>query len=158
MSCINEITRLARADLTRANLTRANLTDANLTGADLTGADLTRANLTDADLTGADLTGVILRDTIGNKIDICSLQIEKWNVVFTDKVLSIGCKQHAIEEWLSFNDDRIDNMTIDALGWWLKWREFIILAINIKFNKNFKFQHLCKSSAMCEKGGCDKTG
>jgi hypothetical protein len=131
---------LVNADLTGANLTGANLTGANLTGADLKGADLKGANLTGADLTGADLvnadltganlTGADLWVTIGNTVEIKSLQLERWPVTYTADRLQIGCENHAITEWFEFSDNRISEMDQYALEWWCKYKSVLRTVID----------------------------
>src|SRR5574343_389740 len=105
------------------------LVNADLTGADLTKADLRRADLRDADLRGADLRGADLRLAIGNKEEVRSMQIEKWDIVFTKDVLAIGCQQHSIEKWRNFTDSEIHRMDSYALDWWKKWKDFVFMAI-----------------------------
>jgi hypothetical protein len=130
---------LSGANLIDANLSGANLIDANLSGANLidanlSGANLSKANLSGANLNGANLSGANLRWCIGEMNFICSLQLEKWNIVFTPSILAIGCQQHTIEEWKNFNDDKVIVMGSSSLEWWSKWKDFIFMAIDLKFN------------------------
>jgi hypothetical protein len=59
------------------------------------------------------------------------MQINKWRIVFTKDILAIGCQQHTIEEWRSFDDERINMMEVTALEWWRKYKEFIFMAIEL---------------------------
>lgn len=137
LGCAN----LTRADLTRAYLTRAyleganlacaNLTDANLTGANLAGANLAGANLAGANLagaylTGANLTGADLEGAIGNLAHLKSIFCEDYPVAYTAEVMQVGCQRHKIDDWWSFNDDRIIAMDgKKALEWWRIWKPIL---------------------------------
>ena len=123
---------LRGADLRGAYLRGAYLRGANLRGADLRGAYLGGANLEDADLRdadlshanlkGADLRSVKLWNTIGNKEQIKSLQLETYNITYASDTLQIGCQQYDIDEWWGFDDDTISAMDNGALEWWKKWK------------------------------------
>jgi hypothetical protein len=126
---------LTGANLTGANLTAANLTDAKLTNADLTSANLTAANLTDVILTDANLSNAALNGTIGNMVEICSMQIDTWPIAFTSTHLQIGCQNHPIEYWETAPDDKIFDMAIGALSWWKKWKTPILTIVRTKFPK-----------------------
>ena len=122
---------LSDADLSCANMSDANLRGADLRGADLRGADLSCANLSDANLRGADLSRAKINYAIGDMCIIYSMQLEKWNIAFTEQMLAIGCQQNAIDEWRVFSDDVIASMDSVALDWWKKWKEFIFKAIEL---------------------------
>lgn len=115
---------LSDADLRGADLRRADLCGANLRRADLSGADLRRADLRRADLRGADLWS-----TVGNKKELHSMQLEKYDVCFGFGVMQIGCQRHDIERWRKFSDGVISKMDIGAMEWWSKWKDFIFMAI-----------------------------
>lgn len=103
--CVEDAVRL------KVNLTGDSLTEADLTGADLTETNLTGANLTEADLTGANLASVRLWGTRGNSAEIKSLHIfEEYDIAYTDTILQIGCENHPISDWATFDDDVIDRM------------------------------------------------
>ena len=132
---------LRGANLRGANLQGADLRGANLRSANLQGVNLRNANLWDANLRGANLQGVNLRDAnlwganlwslIGNKKNIKSLQLEKYDICYTSEVLQIGCEQHSIKAWFEFSDDEIARMEDGALEWWNKWKVFIKTAIEL---------------------------
>ena len=84
------------------------------------------ANLCDADLRGANLWGVN-----GNLRHVKSLQTERYYITYTSKVIQIGCQRHTIEEWKSFNDEKIIHMDIRALEWWTKWKPIIMQIIEL---------------------------
>ena len=109
----------------RANLRGADLRGADLCGADLCGADLCGADLRDANLRDANLRGANLWGTIGNKGNIKSIQLEKYDICYTSEVMQIGCQRHSIEEWFKFDDEKISNMESGALEWWNKWKDTI---------------------------------
>lgn len=79
--------------------------------------DESRIDLSDANLSGAYLSGAV-----GNMREIKSGQFEQYSWNYTSEVLSIGCKQHPIQEWWGFSDDRIAKMAPGALKWWKKWK------------------------------------
>ena len=114
-------------DLRYANLREANLCGANLRGANLCGADLSGANLRGADLCGADLRGCV-----GNMREVKSMQAETYMVVWSNNIMSIGCKQYSIEEWWSFTDDQIQELDVGALDWWKKWKPILKQIIEVK--------------------------
>ena len=124
---------LSDADLIRANLAGANLIRANLAGADLADANLAGANLIRANLAGADLSGANLIRTIGDMSVICSMQIETFTITFTRDILQIGCKRYSHDEWMSIDNDKIDRMDTKALVFWKKYKDFIFLAIKLRF-------------------------
>ena len=123
---------LSGADLRGAVLSGANLSDADLSGAvlsgaDLRGADMRWADLSEADLSEADLREAVLSEVVGNMVEIKSMQIDTWRVVWTADTLSIGCQQYSIEIWAKFSDQQISRMDTRALEWWLKWRPILAL-------------------------------
>jgi len=128
---------LSLADLNSTDLRGANLTKADLTGADLTGADLKSANLFKADLRGAkldqaNLTWAKLSEAnlsdatwvsceCGNAKEVRTLQLGTYPVVLClpTQAMAIGCEQHTVEDWWSFNDTLILRMDgRRALNWW----------------------------------------
>lgn len=125
-----------KVDLSYANLQDANLKDANLDGANFTGANFTRANLeysnfTRANLKDANLQDTNIKDVAGNSKEIKTLLCCKYKVSFTKDLLSIGCKQHKISEWKNFSDDEIAQMDDGELELWIKWKDFIFMAIDL---------------------------
>jgi hypothetical protein len=125
----------SQANLSGANLIHANLRGANLSGANLRGANLRGANLRGADLRGANLSGANLIGADDNMLDICSMQIEKYHIIFTKDILQIGCKIFTHEQWKNFNNKDIYLMDHGALNLWNKWKEFIFMAIELKFGE-----------------------
>ena len=132
---------LYRPSLTGANLHRANLLGANLYGADLTwanlgraileGANLDGATMVGANLGGANLNGASLLWVIGNGKEIKTIQTDKWPIVLTKDTMAIGCEQHSIEEWMSFDDAQINEMDASALEWSRTWRPVIEQIIKV---------------------------
>ena len=117
---------LIDASLRGADLSGANLIDANLRGASLRGASLSGADLRGADLSGADLSGADLRRMAsGNNREIRTMQTGEWIIVYTDDMMSIGCRQYSLSEWWSFNDEQIADMDKGALDFWRKWRPIL---------------------------------
>jgi hypothetical protein len=64
---------------------------------------------------------------------ICSMQIETWPITFTKDFLQIGCKNFSHKEWMCFTDSEIKKFDEKALEFWKKWKDFIFLAIKLKF-------------------------
>ena len=114
------------------NGVRADLRNAYLGGANLRNAYLGNADLYDADLRNADLRNVNLGGVSGNMKHVKSLQIEKYCITYTSKILQIGCQSHTIEEWKNFNNKSILEMDGKrALEWWNKWKPIIIQIIEM---------------------------
>ncbi len=112
---------LRDADLRGANLRGADLRGANLRGADLRGADLRDANLRDADLRGANLRGADLygADLRGAKAAPLFVYGLCWDVIISGLgKMRIGCQEHSVADWKSFDDARITRMDSEALEFW----------------------------------------
>ena len=126
---------LCYTDLRGANLCYTDLSGANLRGANLSGANLRGANLRGANLCCTDLSGANLWNTVGNMVDLHSMQIEKYSICFGFGVMQIGCQRHDIDEWREFDDETISEMEQGALDWWKKWKDFIFMAIDMVNSK-----------------------
>ncbi|OZI90672.1 pentapeptide repeat-containing protein [Acinetobacter baumannii] len=112
---------LRGANLRGANLRGANLRGANLRGANLRGADLYDANLRGADLRGANLYGADLRgaDLRGAKAAPLFVYGLCWDVIISGLgKMRIGCQEHSVADWKSFDDARITRMDSEALEFW----------------------------------------
>ncbi|WP_396232208.1 pentapeptide repeat-containing protein, partial [Acinetobacter baumannii] len=102
------------ANLRDANLYGANLRDANLRGADLSGADLSCANLRGADLRGAKASPLIVYGL-------------RWDVIINGLgKMRIGCQEHSVEDWKSFDDARITRMDSEALEFWNQYKSMLL--------------------------------
>jgi len=119
---------LSGADLSHADLSGADLSNADLSGTDLSNADLSGADLSNADLSGTDLSNADLRNAIGNKVEVKSMHIEKYNITYTHDTLSIGYRTHLIAEW---KDNQISALDKDMLEWWKKWKDIIFKIIEM---------------------------
>jgi hypothetical protein len=107
---------LRGANLSGANLRNADLRNADLRDADLRGADLRGANLSGANLRGANLSGANLSGAKAAPLVIYGL---RWDVVINGTGdMRIGCQNHKVEEWKSFDDERISLMDSNALDFW----------------------------------------
>lgn len=131
---------LSGADLGGANLSMADLNGASLGGADLGRADLSGANLSwaslngaylsRANLSGANLSWACLRGASGLNDWVKCIQIEQYEICYTDTVLQIGCESHPISEWRDFDDARIARMDgKSALRFWRKYKDWIFRTI-----------------------------
>ena len=94
-------------------------------------ADLSRANLYGADLSKANLYGANLSGANGNMKQIKSIMIDAWPVTYTTQILQIGCQRHPIEDWKTFDDNKISKMHNHALNWWKKYKELIFQEIEL---------------------------
>ncbi|MBP5079390.1 pentapeptide repeat-containing protein [Acinetobacter baumannii] len=102
------------ADLRDADLRDANLRGADLRGADLRGADLRGANLRDANLRGAKAAPLIVYGL-------------RWNVIISGLgKMRIGCQEHSVEDWKSFDDARITRMDSEALEFWNQHKSMLL--------------------------------
>ena len=121
---------LSRANLSGANLSWACLAGANLSRANLSGASLGRADLSWANLSGANLSWACLRGASGLNDWVKCIQIEQYEICYTDTVLQIGCESHPISEWRDFDDARIARMDgKSALRFWRKYKDWIFRTI-----------------------------
>jgi hypothetical protein len=118
---------LSDADLFRASLRGADLTCANLSRANLRRTDLSGANLRGADLRGADLRCANLHNTIGNCVEVHSMQLPVYFITRTHTHMQIGCQRHKIDSWFTFNDNTIESMDLNALEWWRTYKPLISL-------------------------------
>ncbi|MDC5016218.1 pentapeptide repeat-containing protein [Acinetobacter baumannii] len=122
------------ANLRDANLYGANLRGANLRGADLRGANLRGANLRGADLRGANLRGANLRganlygaNLYGAKASPLIVYGLRWDVIINGLgKMRIGCQEHSVEDWKSFDDARITRMDSEALEFWNQHKSMLL--------------------------------
>ncbi|MBP4475488.1 pentapeptide repeat-containing protein [Acinetobacter baumannii] len=115
---------LRSANLRGANLRGADLRGADLRGADLRGADLFGANLRGANLRGADLFGANLRGAKAAPLIVYGL---RWNVIISGLgKMRIGCQEHSVEDWKSFDDARITRMDSEALEFWNQHKSMLL--------------------------------
>ncbi|MDC4683463.1 pentapeptide repeat-containing protein [Acinetobacter baumannii] len=120
---------LRGADLRDANLRGANLRGANLYGADLRDADLRGADLRDANLRGADLRDANLRgaNLRGAKASPLIVYGLRWDVIINGLgKMRIGCQEHSVEDWKSFDDARITRMDSEALEFWNQHKSMLL--------------------------------
>jgi hypothetical protein len=132
---------LRYANLRYANLSYANLSSANLRYANLSYANLSYANLSSADLSYADRRDLRLCGVVGNMGVIRSIQLETYEITYTFEVLQIGCERHTIEEWKTFNDERIIRMDgKEALKFWRKWKDTIMQLIEMAPAEKWEYE------------------
>ena len=116
---------LRGSDLRGSDLSGADLSGANLSGSNLSGSDLAGANLSRSNLSRSNLTGVALKWAIGDGKRIKTLIGMRYHINIWDDMMAIGCQQHRIEEWFSFDDERIAEMDDGALEWWKANKQFL---------------------------------
>jgi uncharacterized protein YjbI with pentapeptide repeats len=87
-----------------------------------------RADLSDADLRNADLNRCR-----GNRKEINSIHAGTYHILFTDKIMAIGCQQHSIQDWMSFDGIRIQGMDGDnATNFWKVWKPILVKIFEAK--------------------------
>ena len=156
---LGERATLSGADLRHATLSGADLRGADLSGADLSGADLRGADLRYADLCGADLSGADLRGAdlcgadlsgadllcSGNKSEIKSLQIEKWDISYTHYTLQIGCQTHLISKWRKWDTPAglvwVASMDDEAVEWAKRLLPLVLQIIDVSPAKGQSHEH-----------------
>ncbi|HFX7934233.1 TPA: pentapeptide repeat-containing protein [Acinetobacter baumannii] len=135
LSCANlSYANLRDADLSYANLSYANLSCANLRDADLSYANLSYANLRDADLRGANLSCANLRDADLRGANLSCAKAAplivyglRWDVIISGLgKMRIGCQEHAVADWKSFDDARITRMDSEALEFWNQHKSMLL--------------------------------
>ncbi|MDC4859573.1 pentapeptide repeat-containing protein [Acinetobacter baumannii] len=105
---------IARHALESAIADDANLFGADLRGADLRGANLRGANLRDANLRGAKASPLIVYGL-------------RWDVIINGLgKMRIGCQEHSVEDWKSFDDARITRMDSEALEFWNQHKSMLL--------------------------------
>ena len=115
---------LSGADLRGANLRGADLFGADLFGADLRGANLRGANLSCANLSCANLFGADLRGAKASPLIVYGL---RWDVIINGLgKMRIGCQEHSVEDWKSFDDARITRMDSEALEFWNQHKSMLL--------------------------------
>ena len=98
--------------------------DADLRSADLYGANLRDADLRGANLLGANLRGANLRGAKAAPLVVYGL---RWDVVINGiGGMRIGCQNHKVEEWKSFDDERISRMDSNALDFWNQHKSMLL--------------------------------
>ena len=111
---------------------KACVEDAVKKGISLENANLENANLENAILTNANLENANLWGCVGNKVNIKSLQLETYDIVYIKDFLQIGCEKHSIEDWKTFDDIRILEMDgKQALEFWNKYKSHIFNTIEL---------------------------
>ncbi|HAV4463426.1 TPA: pentapeptide repeat-containing protein [Acinetobacter baumannii] len=107
-----------------ANLSGADLRGANLSCADLRGANLSGANLSCADLRGANLSGADLSCAKAAPLIVYGL---RWDVIISGLgKMRIGCQEHKVSDWKSFDDARITRMDSEALEFWNQHKSMLL--------------------------------
>ncbi|TPU17896.1 pentapeptide repeat-containing protein [Acinetobacter baumannii] len=88
------------------------------------GANLRGADLRGADLFGADLFGANLRGAKAAPLIVYGL---RWNVIISGLgKMRIGCQEHSVEDWKSFDDARITRMDSEALEFWNQHKSMLL--------------------------------
>ena len=66
---------------------------------------------------------------VGNMLEVKSMQVDRWCVVYTHDTMAIGCQQHPLELWRDASDLVIQNMDRMAMRWWRTWKPIIFQII-----------------------------
>lgn len=78
----------------------------------------------DANLYGADLRGANLYGAKAAPLIVHGL---RWNVIISGLgKMRIGCQEHSIEDWKSFDDARITRMDSEALDFWNQHKSMLL--------------------------------
>ena len=117
---------LSRASFLGCNLTStqfrsSNLSTTDFTGSDMTGADLSFCNMSNTVLTSATLLNNRLRETIGNKHQIKSLQIGNITVTYSHDKRFYDCLELEVSSIGSVSDEYLASLHPAALDWHNKW-------------------------------------
>jgi len=123
----------SNANLSRANLRSGNLSCLNLSSADLTGANLSLTNLRCVNLRGANLSDTSFNYAFGGISPyIKFISIDRYQIIYTNKSIFIGCETYKIEEWRKFDDESIERLDGEyTLEFWKKYKSFIFKAIEL---------------------------
>ena len=70
----------------------------------------------------------------GDGVYVKTMQIERWNVAYTNDILQIGCQRHAIEKWRKWSTPAglvwVGQMDDNAEEWAMKHLHLIIAMID----------------------------
>jgi uncharacterized protein YjbI with pentapeptide repeats len=113
------------ADMRSADMSYADMSYADMSYANMSSADMSSANMSYADMSYADMSYANIHNTTGNSKEIKTIQTEKYTINITKNNIQIGCKNHTMDEWINFTDEKIDAMDRGALEWWNKWKDII---------------------------------
>ena len=86
-----------------------------------------KANLSEANLSRANL-----KNSTGNGREIKTLIASQYTVTWSGNNLAIGCEQHLIAEWWSFDDATIEKMDDGALDWWRMWKPVLRQLVEVE--------------------------
>lgn len=121
--------RLISTDFRNSKLNDSVFENAELSCANFSGSDLSSVNFIYSSLDKVNLSDTDLWNVIGNMVEIKSLQLERWAVVYTSDRLQISTENHSIQDWWSFSDERIAAITplnpSFSLEWWKKYKPLI---------------------------------
>ena len=108
----------------RPILTSDRLLGAAHVGASHLGPDLHGANLRGANLSCANLFGADLRGAKASPLIVYGL---RWDVIINGLgKMRIGCQEHSVEDWKSFDDARITRMDSEALEFWNQHKSMLL--------------------------------
>ena len=104
----------------------ASVTGVDYSGQDLSDSDLSltlfeNCNFSGTQMEGARIDGCKFVNCVVDGVRVKCIIIDRWPVIWFDDTLSIGCEQHAIEDWVSFTPERIAEMNPEAFVWFEKW-------------------------------------
>lgn len=121
---------LNRASLLGCNLTDAKFRGANLSTTDFTGSDLTRADLSFCKMSYAILAGATIADnklceTIGNKKQIKTLQLDSVILTYTWDKIYCDCLSFEFGNWGLLTGVELDILHPAAREWFVKWDEVV---------------------------------
>lgn len=124
---------LSSKDLTNASFINCDLSYADFCGATLVNvyfqncsmfnADLSGANLQHATFTDTDLSTVNIIETIGNNVDIITLQLDKYHVTHNSHKICVNHYCYPITKWFNFSDEQLISIGEgkELLSFWNNW-------------------------------------
>jgi len=67
-----------------------------------------------------------LRETIGNKKEVKSFQLDLYSVAYTWDRIQFRCQNYSLDEWEGLSDDFLNNIDVEAPEWRVKWKELLV--------------------------------
>jgi len=133
---MRQFVNFSGANLRRACLYATDLRDANFTNANLEKANLAGADLRQANFSGVDLSSVNLKYCVGNGIEINSLQLGRYSIVYyytNNKImLSVNSLVYPLKKWKKdccLDEEITKQWGANGLKWWHNNKKIIFKII-----------------------------
>jgi hypothetical protein len=115
------VDRIRHKDFSDANFNDANFNGVNFYRANFSGASFNGANFSGANFYRANFDSVI-----GDSRLIHTIQTNIWHIVIYSNRMQIGCENHTIKRWMSYDYSDISVMNSKALSFWKIWKPIIV--------------------------------